>query len=400
LFQTRWLLHLSIFCACCAVIVSSPTESLSATEPGIAQLAHAHPSTLWDVQEVVALKKSVKTNPGLRTAFDALQTWGNTRLSQPLGVPTHRLLPDGSWTFPEYKPGYKDTSGQWQWQWDFNTRLQQCSDDVSKLGMLYALTGNPKYADFAGQILLALTDAYGYDKGSFVPDPNGYDHFQAYGFDGGDDGLFLAKACNGYDLIRNSLSSENRFSIESGLIRPLAVHLEANDWMYTNQSRWALVCLYGVLIGGTTLNDRDMEDLALYGKGGTKDNVTGGFMDCFKQSPPHPGSLWPADTKIEDQMASVCVMTSVAEVMRHNGVDLYEYQDRALKLSFDAALAWANSNGASNLLALRGIDAFQYAYVRYHDAKYLEVVNQLKPSFALTLGEQLPPLPTLAEKGG
>ena len=52
--------------------------------------------------------------------------------------------------------------------------------------MLYALTGNEKYTSFARQILLALADTYGSGKGSPIPDPHGYDHFEAYGFDGGD----------------------------------------------------------------------------------------------------------------------------------------------------------------------------------------------------------------------
>ncbi|MDQ2801143.1 MAG: glycoside hydrolase family 5 protein [Pseudomonadota bacterium] len=103
--------------------------------------------------------------------------------------------------------------------------------------------------------------------------------------------------------------------------------------------------------------------------------------------------VWGADTKIEDQMAAVCVLTTAAEVMWHRGVDLYDYQDRALKRSFDAALASAGNGDVSGLLALPGVDAFQYAFRRYQDPRYLPIVGKLKPGFTLAIGEHLPSLP-------
>jgi len=48
---------------------------------------------------------------------------------------------------------------------------------------------------------LGWADAYGDGKGGCPPDQHGYDHFGAYGFDGGDTGMFLAKACQGFDLV-------------------------------------------------------------------------------------------------------------------------------------------------------------------------------------------------------
>ena len=137
-----------------------------------------------------------------------------------------------------------------------------------------------------------------------------------------------------------------------------------------------MVCLYGVFVAGVTLNDQALVDLALYGPGGTKDNVTGGFMDCFKPACLRDGVIWGADTKIEEQMAAVCVLTTVAEVMWHHGVDLYGYQDMAMKKSFDAALESAGNGEVSKLLALPGIDAYQYVFRRYQEPRYLPVSRQ------------------------
>jgi len=385
-----WLV--AVLSACCAAS-SLSAQTAGPAVKGTPRLASGHPCTLWDNQDVAAYKASVTTDPGLKTAFEELQAWGNKRVAEPLNVPAYKLEADGTWTFPAFKRGYQDTSGKWKWEWDFNGTLQQCTADVSNLGMLYALTGDEKYAVLARQILLALADTYGYGKGSPIPDPHGYDHFEAYGFDGGDAGMFLAKACHGYDLIYNLplLSAEDRSHIESDLIRPMAEHLTKTTFMYTNHGRWGMVCLYGVFITGETLNDQALVDLALYGPGGTKNKVTGGFMDCFNPACLRDGVVWGADTKIEEQMAAVCVLTTVAEVMWHHGVDLYAYQDMALKKSYDAALGPVG-NGEM-LPALPGIDAYHYVFRRYQEPRYLPIVGRLKPGFTLAISEHLPSLP-------
>ena len=157
-----------------------------------------------------------------------------------------------------------------------------------------------------------------------------------------------------------------------------------------------MVCLYGLFVAGVTLNEPALVDLALYGPGGTKDKMTGGFMDCFKPACLRDGVVWGADTKLEEQMAAVCVLTTVAEVMWHHGVDLYGYQDRAMKKSYDAALEPARNGDVSKLLALPGVDAYQYVLRRYQEPRFLPVVGKLKPGFKLAIGEHLPSLPAAA----
>jgi hypothetical protein len=400
--RTRARLLVSVLCAVCVAgtlpaqtTVPSPEESAAKGTP---RLASGHPGTLWDNQDVAAYRASFTTNPGLKAAFEALQAWGDKRVTEPLNVPAYKVAADGTWTFPAFKRGYQDASGAWHWEWVFNGTLQQRTEDVSNLGELYALSGDEKYAVFAKQILLALADAYGQGKGSTSPDPQGYDHFEPYGFDGGDTGMFLAKACHGYDLIYNvpSLSAEDRSHIERGLIRPLAEQLKKLTFMYTNHGRWGMVCLYGLFVAGVTLNDQALVDVALYGPGGTKDKVAGGFMDCFKPACLRDGVIWGADTKIEEQMAAVCVLTTVAEVMWHRGVDLYGYRDAALKKAYDAALDSVGTGDVSKLLALPGSDAYQYVFRRYQEPRYLPVVGKLKPGFTLAISEHLPTLPATA----
>jgi aryl-phospho-beta-D-glucosidase BglC (GH1 family) len=263
------------------------------------------------------------------------------------------------------------------------------------MGMLYALTGDAKYAAYANKILLLLTDAYGYGKGSASPDSNGNDHFEAYGFDYSDTAMVLAKMCNGYDLIYSSLSAKDRNQISRKLILPMTQQLVSSKWMLTNHKRWGMVCLYGVFIAGETLHNQALVDIALYGQGGSKDKVTGGFMDCFQPSCMRAGVVWGADKQIDNQMAALCVLTTVAEVMWHHGVNLYNYDNSAIQNAYTTAMDPYKSD-LSVLLALPGVEGFQYAYQRYGDQKFQQVVNRLQPEFTVAIGEHLPPPPFAA----
>ncbi len=366
---------------------------------GQPRMTQGHPLTLWDQADVTRYKERLKSSPELKAEFNQLREWGDKRITEPLNVPAHTVATDGKWIFPAFKRGYQDPQGKWMWEWNFNTALQQRSADVSKLGILYALTGNEQYAAFAKQLLLALADAYGNGQGSTEPDPNGYDHFEAYGFDGGDTGMFLAKSCSRYDLIYNlpTITTADRTCIEQALIRPLAEHLKKARYMYTGHGRWGMVCLYGIFISGVTIEDQEMINGALYGLGGSKEKPTGGFMDCFNPSPRaclRDDGLWGGDQKPEDQIASLAILVSVAEVMWHHGVNLYSYQNRAMKRPFDAGLSLILPSAAgpsdgeyAKLPGMPGVIAYEYAFRRYQDTRYLPLINQLKPALVLAVGE-------------
>jgi hypothetical protein len=359
---------------------------------GKPRMTQGHPCTLWDLEDISHYKELLKANPELKSAWDKLQAWGDKRIQEPLRVPEHLQEADGKWTFPAFKRGYKSPDGKWVFMWDFNTALQQRSSDVSNLGILYAFSGDEKYATYAKKLLLALADAYGHGQGDLAPDPNGYDHFEAYGFDGGDTGMFLTKACSGYDLFYNlpTITRRERSHIEKDLIRPLAEHLKQAKYMYTGHGRWGMVCLYGIFIAGVTLNDQDLVDSTLYGLGRNKEKPDGGFLNCFKPSCLRDDGRWGADVKLEDQVVSVCVLTSVAEVMWHHGVDLYSYQNMALKRPFDAGFSPTSTSSdveMAKLAGMSGLNAYEYAFRRYQDAHYLPLIKRLKPTLVLEVGE-------------
>ena len=84
------------------------------------------------------------------------------------------------------------------------------------------------------------------------------------------------------------------------------------------------------------------------------------------------------------------MLTSVAEVMWHHGVDLYSYQNMALKRPFDAGFPPTSTSSDAELGKLAGVsglNAYEYAFRRYQDAHYLPLIKKLKPTLVLEVGE-------------
>ena len=384
-------------------IVAPVTALLQVT--GQPRVSLGYPRAIWDLEDIRQYKQLLNTSLELKSALNELQAWADKRIREPLDVPAHMLEADGTWSYRGFTRGTQDDKGNWTFKWDFNGALQNRTADVSNLGIVYALTGKRAYADYARKLLLAMSDTFGYGKGSAKPDPNGLNHFEYYGFDGGDTGMFLSKACSGYDLIHDlsKFTAGERVHIERDLIRPLAEHLSSAKYMYNGHDRWKMVCLYGIFISGVTLDDQKLVDGALYGLGGSKANTTGGFMDCFNPKYLNADRLWGADAKAEDGAASLTVMIAVAEVMWHRGVDLYGYQNMALKNPFDAGLQLmlgADSKPVdpeyAKLIGTQSTGSYEYAYRRYRDDRYLTLIQKLKAKLVMA-ESQLPSLSDLPQ---
>ncbi len=405
----RGITWLTLFFAVSALAADSIAAGDAETLPqvfGKPRLTQGHPRTLWDQEDIAHYQQLLKTTPELKAAYDQLRASGDQRIQEPLKVPAHVQEPDGKWSFPAFRRGYQDGQGKWIWEWKFNGELQHRSADVANLGILYALSGDAKYAAFARKLLLALTDAYGYDRDNSLIDKNGHDRFEAYGFDGGDAAMVLIKACFGYDLIYNSPSftPEERRRIADDLFRPMAEHLKQGKWMFTGHDKWGMICLYGIFISGVTVEDQALVNATLYGPGGNPGKPDGGFLSCFDPSCMRPDGRWGPNRDDADRFAPLSVLTSVAEVMWHHGMDLYSHQNLALKRPFDLALPLTTSATStsstsalkdvdySKLVVLSGINAYEYAYRRYHDSRYLPLIRMLRPSLVVKEPGELPSL--------
>jgi len=347
-----------------------------------------------DKEDIARFRERLTSNGDLKSEFARLQKWGDQRIQQPLGAPKHETNSEGQWVYPEYKAGYKDAAGKYQWEWKFNTKLQRLANDVYDLGVLYAVTGSEKYADYAKNILLALVDVYGHEKGNPPLDPQWKNHLEPFGFDGGDTALFLAKTCNGYDQIYNlaGFAPAERRQIEDNLIRPLAYHLKSQNYMFTSLQKWGMMCLYGVFTAGMTLEDDTLTKTALYGLNGSQEKPTGGiFGYWFNPATAGQDNNWDkSDTK--SQLFSLSIMASVAEICWHHGMDLYSYHEATLKQIFDYPLSFSLPGSATsesletqykNFSRLQGVTAYDYAFLRYRDPRYLPVIERMDKTLSM-----------------
>jgi len=361
---------------------------------GSPRMSQGHPCILMDKEDIARYRERLARDRNLKSEFARLKQWGDQRIQQPLGVPKHEIDSKGQWIYPEYKAGYQDADGKYQWEWKFNGRLQRLANDVSDLGILCLLTGSEAYADYGKKLLLALVDAYGHKQGNPPIDSQWKNHFEPFGFDGGDTALFLAKTCNGYDQIYNlaSFTPGEHKQIENDLIRPLAYHLKSQKYMFTSLQPWGMMCLYGVFTAGMTLEDDTLTHAALYGLNGTQEKPTGGiFGYWFVQSAANQDDHWyQSDTM--SQLFSLSIMASVAEISWHHGIDLYSYRNAMMKKFFDYPLAFSSVESATSesleteynkFIKFKGVTAYDYAYRRYRDPLYLSVIKRMDKTLSM-----------------
>lgn len=370
--------------------------------------SQGHPCTLWDREDIEQYQESLKVESEAKVYFETFKKWGEQRIQQPLGVPTHLQAADGGWDFPGYKRGSKDSQGRWIWEWKFNGILQTRAKDIINLGFLYALSGDEKFAAFAKRILLELGDAYGGRQAGTSPNASGQDHFEPYGFDGADSGLFLAKAAVGYDLIYNlsSITKLERERIEDQLILPMAEHLKGailkHPPTYRSRSKWGPIELYGVFISGMALHEPGLSQSALCGQGGTRHAPEeGGLLDCFNPTCVSGDGHWGKSLALEDQLSAMDVMVQVAEVMWHHEMDLYGYQNGVLKRLFcfpihvspsSTTVSSLSDSEYTKLAKMPGINVYEYAFRRYREERYLPIIKRMAKPIGIESQSLLPPL--------
>jgi hypothetical protein len=145
-------------------------------------------------------------------------------------------------------------------------------------GMLYRLTGDKAYADYARRMLLAYAKLYP----TLGPHPAKANEYAGRLFwQALNDTVWLVYSVQGYDAIRDTLSVEDRRTIDDNVFRPmvkfLSVDQRENFDLIHNHATWACA---GVGMTGYVLRDRDMVDRAL--KGSDK-NGKSGFLAQIDQ---------------------------------------------------------------------------------------------------------------------
>ncbi|WP_206185287.1 alginate lyase family protein [Sphingosinicella sp. CPCC 101087] len=134
---------------------------------------------------------------------------------------------------------------------------------IQDAGFLYRLTGEARYAEFARRMLLAYADLYP----GLGPHPAAANQRPGRLFwQSLNDSVWLVHAAQGYDAIRQTLSEDDRRTIEGKVFRPMATFLskgspEVFDRIH-NHATWANAA---VGLSGYVLRDPDLVEKALLG---------------------------------------------------------------------------------------------------------------------------------------
>ena len=140
---------------------------------------------------------------------------------------------------------------------------KQNAKTIYEAGMLYELTGERSYLDFAAGILADYADLY--------PTLDLHPHVKPSTpsrlfWQGLNEAVWLVYVAQGYDAIRDDLDDAQRADIEQNLLRPMAEFLsEGSPQTFNrihNHGTWAAAA---VGMTGYVLDDREFVDKALYG---------------------------------------------------------------------------------------------------------------------------------------
>ena len=356
---------------------SGAAVSGKASVIGAPRQTRGHPCTLWDKEDIAHYQAMLKTSPELQAQFAGLKQAMDVRISQPVGVPQPQKDAEGKWRHISDLESLGNST--------IGATHNQFALDIANLGLLYALTGEAKYAEFAKQILLAYADVFSnYGIGSrpnFSMDDPGRVFDQPLS-----DAIWLIPVTRGYDLIHDlpSITPAERKHIEDDLLKASALDVTRNRAYLIAPTNWSAINTCAMLAVGYATDDDNLINTASYGTLGTKENPTGGFyLMHFGEKAMSADGLW-SEGAMGYQFMALQALIYDAEMLWHHGVDMYSYRDAALKRIFDSPLQYAYPNLKTAAIhdsgygSILGGDSYlyEYAYRRYHDPAYLMILNQ------------------------
>ena len=359
---------------------TSGTIAAGATKVhGKPRVATAHPKTMWDAEDIAHFKAMLKTSKELQVQYEGLKAAMDERLTQPLGIPQPRQNEKGEWVHISDR--------------EVGATHNNLSLDIANLGIVYALSDEDKYAEFAKQLLLAYADAY--PKYGVGARP-GFNHDPSKVFDQRlGDATWLIPLVRGYDLIYNyaGITEGERRKIEDDLIRASATFIAANRAQYSGATNWSAIGTTAILIAGRATDDQELIDRAIWGanKGkkqgkwwdGEAEQNPSGIELHFSAKAIEPDGMW-TEGAMGYQFMALQALIADAEIFWRMGIDLYSYRDGALKRLFDSPLEYVypdtktpalHDSGHGSILG-RESYLYEYAYQRYSDPKYLLILQQ------------------------
>lgn len=371
-----------------------------ATEPTL-QLS-PHPRLMLTDAEIPKLKARCEQAGFLKTRYQELLRSANGWLKKPIELP-----PRGGQWFHWYAckqdGGNLDTVSPTEhkcrvcgrvysgWPYDDVVLMRTHSglgNAIRDLGLAHRLTGEKKYADKAGEILLAYADKY---TSYPLHDINGKERTGGghVGPQTLDEAVWLIGVCQGADLVWDRLTAAQQERIESGLLRPAADTIRRHKMGIHNIQCWknSAVGLVGLLLGDTEL----IAD-AVDSKHGFRQQIAQGINDDGQW---YEGA-WGY------HFYTVNAMAPLVEAGERCGLGLYAYrsQGKSYRNLFEGPLNLAMPNrelpafNDSSQVSLAGsANVFELALTHYGDPQFADLLRSVKRTSLEALLYGVEPLP-------
>ena len=340
-----------------------------------------HPCLLITEAEIPGILAKVNQLPAWKARFDALKAGCDAWLTQ--------------------TPTYPDRGSQW-WHWytckkcgaSLRTKsptehvCPDCGADytgwpyddvilanqhsrlanaIRDLGLMYALTKTPAYADKCREILFGYAERYlKYPLHDINGKPlKGGGHVGPQSLD---EAVWLIPVAQGFDCIYDALSEADRKTIADQLLLPAANLIHDHQWGIHNICCWH-DSAYGLV--GITLGEARLARDAIEGPKGFRAQIAKGVTD---------DGFW-YENAWGYHFYTMSALTPLAEAARRVGIDLYSPRYKSM---YDAPLQFMSGSGElpsfadshrMNVLVPGNAWLYETAFARWHDARYTEILK-------------------------
>jgi hypothetical protein len=368
-----------------------PTANLAARPPvaviGKPRAAKGHPCTIWDAQDIAELKQQIATVPEAKDAYQRCLAFCEQACAAPVTVPDK----------PDEDTDKAVAAG--------HSRVVEA---IANLGIGYALSGDERFAKEARRLLLRYADLY--EGWPVHGSPNFKHDMSKWSWQRLGDAIWLIQAAWGFDLVHASpsLSDDDRARIRDHFVMPCVRQILSSRAIIAATTNWSAICCTAVMIGARVSGDEETYRLAIDGlpvpknkkapvvPGGPSGN-NGGIYYYIDKGIEDDG-MW-AEGAIGYQFMAMRGLVVMAEILWHDGVDVWGYRNGRLKLIFDSPIWYHYPGGRtspavhdSGSTSLFGRDAhlYQYAARRYGDKTYNAILSRIAPSLASIYNQFLP----------
>jgi hypothetical protein len=322
------------------------------------QAQRSHPSLMITAPEAAAIKAALGHTPLLDTTFQRAQATVDAALARPISVP--RPSDAGGPVHQRHKENYIE---------------------MQLAGVLYAETGEERYARFVRDMLLQYADLWPTLPKHPMAGPESYGRLFWQSLN---EAVWLVHATQAYDCTIGWISAEDRKTIEEKLFRPMAYyfvqeHRSEFDRIH-NHGTWTATA---VGMTGYLLGDKNLSDMALYG---SKKDRTGGYLRQLELLFSPDGFYTEGAYYVR---YALMPFVGFAQVIENNepSLRIFEFRNRIIEKAVFGALQMTYTNGAfipindalkeKNFLSPELITATNIVYRQYsHDRGLLWVARQ------------------------